>query len=145
MKKLIVVAILALSFSGIAQEKKGHNRKEKVELTPQQNTELQVKKLTLELDLDAKQQKEIAEIMNKQQVKRVAMRDEMKAKREEMKKRNADEKFARKSQILDDRIALRTEMKKVLTPEQAVKYEKMQMRRMKMENKKLHKNGSLQK
>lgn len=145
MKKLIVVAILALSFAGIAQERKGQNRGEKVELSAEQKTELQVKKLTLELDLNAKQQKEISEIMKKHQVKRVAVSEEMKKKREEMKKRNADEKFARKSQILDDRLALKTEMKKVLTPEQTEKWEKMQMNKMKTGNKRMHKKASLQK
>lgn len=145
MKKLIVVALLVLSFSGIAQERKGQHHKGNVDLTPQQSTELQVKKLTLELDLNAKQQKEIAEIINKQQVKRTVMREQMKAKREEVKKRNADEKFARKSQILDQRIAMKTEMKKILTPEQAQKWEKMQMRKMKTGTKKMHQGARFQK
>lgn len=145
MKKLIVVAILAVSLSGIAQEREQHNRREKVELSSEQKTELQVKKLTLELDLNAKQQKEISEIMKKQQVKRVAMRTEMKAKREEIKKRNADEKFATINKNLDDRIALKSEMRKVLTPEQAEKWEKMSVRKMEGKRKRMHKNKSTQK
>lgn len=145
MKKLIVVAILAVSISGIAQERKQYNRREKVELSPEQKTELQVKKLTLELDLNAKQQKEISEIMKKQQVKRVALRTEMKAKREEIKKRNADEKFAMINKNLDDRIALKSEMRKVLTPEQAERWEKMSVRKMEGKRKRMHKNKSTQK
>lgn len=124
MKRIMILAILSLSLSGIAQERRENNRKEKVEFTPEQRTELQVKKMTLELDLSAKQQKEISELMKKQQVKRAVTRDEMKAKREEMKKRNSDDKFAMRTKMLDERIAMHTEMKKVLTPEQFAKWEK---------------------
>lgn len=131
MKKLIVVAILAMSISGIAQEKKNHLNKERTEFTAQQQNELQVKKLTLELDLNAKQQKEIAEIVGKQQIKREALRTEMKNRRAENKKLTADEKFVLKSQILDEKIAVKSQMKKVLTAEQAEKWEKMQNHKMK--------------
>lgn len=126
MKKLIVVAILAMSISGIAQEKKNRMKSERTEFTAQQQNELQVKKLTLELDLSAKQQKDIAEIVGKQQIKREALRTELKNKRADNKKLTADEKFVLKSQLLDEKIAYKSEMKKVLTAEQLEKWEKTQ-------------------
>lgn len=125
MKKLIVVALLSLTISGIAQDKKKSMNAERPEFTTQQQNELQVKKLTLELDLTAKQQKEISEIVSKQQVKREAMRTEMKNKRAENKKLTSDEKFVLKRNMLDEKIAQKEQMKKILTPEQLEKWEKM--------------------
>ncbi len=125
MKKLIVVALLSLTISGIAQDKKKSMNAERPEFTAQQQNELQVKKLTLELDLTAKQQKEISEIVSKQQVKREAMRNEMKNKRAENKKLTSDEKFVLKRNMLDEKIAQKEQMKKILTPEQLEKWEKM--------------------
>lgn len=125
MKKLIVVALLSLSISGIAQEKKNRMNEERPQLTAQQQNELQVKKLTLELDLTAQQQKEIAKIVEQKQMKREAMRTEFKTKKAEEKKLTSDEKFVLKRNALDAQIAHKSEMKKVLTPEQYEKWEKM--------------------
>ena len=124
MKKLFLVALLSLTISGIAQEKKKPANAERPEFTAQQQTDLQVKKMTLDLDLTAKQQKEISEIIAKQQAKRAAMKTEMKNKRDEKKKLTADEKYVLKSQMLDEQIAHKEQMKKVLTPEQFEKWEK---------------------
>ena len=124
MKKLFLVALLSLTISGIAQEKKKPANAERPEFTTQQQTDLQVKKMTLDLDLTAKQQKEISEIIAKQQAKRAAMKTEMKNKRDEKKKLTADEKYVLKSQMLDEQIAHKEQMKKVLTPEQFEKWEK---------------------
>ncbi len=130
MKKLIVVALLSLTITGIAQEKKNRMEVERPEFTAQQQNELQVKKLTLELDLTAKQQKEISEIVSKQQVKREAMRTEMKNKKAENKKLTSDEKFVLKRNMLDEKIAQKEQMKKILTPEQLEKWEKMSKHNM---------------
>lgn len=55
MKKLIVTIVLVISSLSFAQEKS--------KISPEQQTELQVKKMTLELDLDTNQQKEIRTIL----------------------------------------------------------------------------------
>ncbi|CAM4011956.1 hypothetical protein FLAN108750_05050 [Flavobacterium antarcticum] len=125
MKKLLVMAILGLTFSGIAQEKRELKHVEKPAFTSQQKNELQVKKLTLELDLNAQQQKDIAAIVGKQQMKREALRTEMKNNRAEKKNLTTDERFVLKKSILDDQIAYKSEMKKVLTAEQLNKWEDM--------------------
>ncbi len=125
MKKIIVIALLSLTISGIAQEKKNQMNSERPEFTAQQQNELEVKKLTLELNLTAQQQKEIAKIVEQKQKKREAMRTEFKTKKAEDKKLTSDEKFVLKRNALDAQIAHKSEMKKVLTPEQFEKWEKM--------------------
>jgi protein CpxP len=131
MKKLIVIALLSLSISGMAQEKKNRINEDRPQLTAEQQNELQVKKLTLELDLSAQQQKEIAKIVAKKQLKREAMRTELKSKKAEDKKLTSDEKFVLKRNMLDEQIAHKNEMKKVLTAEQYEKWEKMSKNKMK--------------
>lgn len=140
MKKLIVVALLALSFVGMAQEKKNRMHGDRPEFTPEQQSELQVKKLTLELDLTAKQQKEIAEIVSKQQVKRQAMRAKMQENRAENKKLTSDEKFVIKRDAMNEQIAHKNEIQKVLTPEQFEKWEKMHKDKREMGKKRMKKN-----
>jgi hypothetical protein len=130
MKKLIVIALLSLSISGVAQEKKNRINEDRPQLTAEQQNELQVKKLTLELDLSAQQQKEIANIVAKKQLKREAMRTELKSKKAEDKKLTSDEKFVLKRNMLDEQIAHKNEMKKVLTAEQYEKWEKMSKNKM---------------
>ncbi len=89
MKKLILAAVLVVSTLTFAQERGRKGEK----LTPEQQTELQVKKMTLELDLDAKQQKEVKAILLENAKKRDAKMAEMKAKREKGEKFNSDEKI----------------------------------------------------
>jgi protein CpxP len=145
MKKILVTALLTLTLSGIAQEKRNGKGSERTEFTAEQRNELQVKKLTLELDLNAKQQKEVAEIIANHQTKREALRSEMKNKRAENKKTTADDKFVLKSKVLEERIALKSELKKVLTAEQLEKWEKMPKNNPKKENKRLKRKAQIEK
>ena len=124
MKKLILVALLSLSITGIAQDKKKSMKADRPEFTAQQQNELQVKKLTLELDVSAKQQKEISDIIAKQQEKREAVKKELKIKKDENKKLTTDEKFVLKRNMLDNQIAHKEQMKKILTAEQFEKWVK---------------------
>lgn len=139
MKKLITVAILALSLTGLAQETpketKREMRKERPQFTPEQQTELEVKKLTLELDLTAKQQKEISKIISEKQAKKKALKAEIQNSKED-KNLTTNDKFVSKRNVLDAQIAYRNELKKVLTPEQMEKWQKMSQ--YKMKNKKFH-------
>ena len=139
MKKLITVAILALSLTGLAQETpketKREMRKERPQFTPEQQTELEVKKLTLELDLTAKQQKEISKIISEKQAKKQALKAQIQNSKED-KNLTTDDKFVSKRNLLDAQIAYRDELKKVLTPEQMEKWKKMSQHKMK--NKKFH-------
>lgn len=139
MKKLILAALLAVSISTFAQckkemEKKCHTEKHSPDernvgmekLSSEQRTQLMVKKMTLELDLNAKQQEQVKQIIAEQMVKREAMRAEQMAKKEEDKKRTADQIFVIKNKILDEQIAMKNKMKTILSPEQLEKWKAIQ-------------------
>ena len=127
MKKLILAIALVATTLTFAQDRKARGEK----LTPEQQTELQVKRMTLELDLDEKQQKEIKTILLEQAKKREAKMAEMKAKREKGEKPSADEKFEMKNKMLDNQIENKAQMKKILKPEQFAKWEEKQSDRKK--------------
>ena len=127
MKKMILAIALVATTLTFAQDRKARGEK----LTPEQQTELQVKRMTLELDLDAKQQKEIKTILLEQAKKREAKMAEMKAKREKGEKPSADEKFEMKNKMLDNQIENKAQMKKILKPEQFAKWEEKQSDRKK--------------
>ena len=120
MKKLVIVAVMLVGFLTFAQEKveqKG-DRKARMEnresLSPEQQAELQVKRMTLDLDLNSKQQGEIKKIVLEQAKKREAKKTQWKANKEAGKTASKDEKFAMKNEALDEQIAMKAEMKKIL-------------------------------
>lgn len=123
-----MAALLFVGMTGFAQErKKIHSDKAGMEqLTPEQRNQLHLKKMTLDLDLNATQQKEISKIIAEQSSNREAAIAERKALREANKKMSSDERFARKNKMLDEKIAMKERMKKILTPEQMKKWEEMQ-------------------
>jgi hypothetical protein len=127
MKKLIFAIALVITTLTFAQEKS--------KLSPQQQTELQVKKMTLDLDLDTKQQNELKTILLEQNKKRATKIAELKDKKKQGVKLSVDEKFDLKSKMLDDKIEHKARMKKILKPEQFQKWEKHQENRKKMTKK----------
>jgi len=126
MKKLIIAALLVVGISAFAQDRKeiGNrpNRSEMEKLSPEQRAELMVKKMTLDLELDAKQQEQVKQIIAEQGAKREAMRAERMAKKEDGKKREGDEQFTMKNKILDEQIVMQDKMKKILSPAQFEKW-----------------------
>ncbi|UOK42590.1 MULTISPECIES: hypothetical protein [Flavobacterium] len=127
MRNVIIAVVMMISLATFAQDRKmGHD-----EFTPEQKAELQAKKMTLELDLNNKQQKDLKKLLTEQNKKR----EEAKAKRREMKdsdkKPTSDELFAIKSKMLDEKIAFRTEMKRILSEKQMEKWEELREKRMK--------------
>jgi hypothetical protein len=128
MKKLIVTIVLVISSLSFAQEKS--------KLSPEQQTELQVKKMTLDLDLDTKQQNEIKTILLEQNKKRATKIAVLKDKKKQRVKLSADEKFEMKSKMLDDKIEHKAQLKKILKPEQFQKWEQNQENRTKNLNQK---------
>lgn len=119
MKKLIFAIALVLTTATFAQDKKQARER----LTPEQQTELQVKKMTLDLDLDAKQQKEINAVLLDQARMRSEKMTLLKGKREKGEKPSADERFEMKNEMLDNQIEMKAKMKKILKPEQYKKWE----------------------
>ncbi len=121
MKKVLIAALLIVGLSSFAQERRERpNRAEMENLTPEQRNQLIVKKMTLELDLNAKQQEQISQIITEQSAKRETMKAERKASSE---KPTTDERFAMKNKMLDEQIAMKAKMKSILSPEQYTKWE----------------------
>ncbi|OIQ21071.1 MAG: hypothetical protein BM557_04765 [Flavobacterium sp. MedPE-SWcel] len=139
MKTWILALIMMMGFTATAQHGERHHEK----LKPEQRVELQVKKMTLKLDLDEKQQKEIKMLLTEKSKKHEKLRKQHKANKEAGKKLTADERFAMKSKRLDEQIVMKKEMKKILTPKQFEKFEKMKMhkeRKITKKHKKLKKH-----
>ncbi|MEN3325103.1 hypothetical protein VP395_15300 [Mariniflexile soesokkakense] len=134
MKRLIVIALALASIQGIAQEerKERPNREERThrmsDLTPEEAANLQTKKMTLHLDLNQSQQKEIYAINLKNATKRKEMMATFKAKKESgnMEKPSKEERLARENAKLDHQIAMKAKMKTILNKEQFDKWEKSQ-------------------
>ena len=144
-----MIAIMMIGFSSFAQEKKiSENRPQRSEradvpqmekFTPEQRKQLQLKKMTLALDLNTSQQKEMEKIISEQTAKREAKMAERKALKESKKELTADERFAKENQRLDEQIAMKARVKKFLTAEQFEKWEKMKSQRHHKAGKKFHK------
>lgn len=135
MKKaaLAVITALTISLSVQAQER---NRGER--LTPEQRNQLQVKKMTADLDLNENQQKEVAKLFAEQAKKREAKMAERKANKEAKKELTADEKFKLKNDMLDAQIEHKAKMKKILNEKQYAKWEaNMEKRQEKVRNHKM--------
>ena len=126
MKKLIIVALLVVGITAFAQNRKemGNrpDRSKTEKFSPEQRTQIMVKKFTLELDLNAKQQEQVKQIIAEQGLKREWMRAERMAKKEDKKRPTADEQFAMKNKMLDEQIAMKNKMKTILSPEQFEKW-----------------------
>ena len=87
MKKLFIVALLVVGMTSFAQERKARPERAQMEqMTPEQRNQLHLKKMTLELDLNASQQKEMSKIIAEQSTKREARMAERKANKKTAKK-----------------------------------------------------------
>lgn len=115
-KKLIVMALLVFGLTAFAQEKESKRpRGEKFEsLTKEQKVEFQVKKMTKDLNLNESQIKEVKAITVLEVEKREKIIGEMKELKEQNRKKMKEEK-----------VALEIQMKKILSPEQFEKWQKI--------------------
>ena len=137
MRKLILAMVLVMSTLTFAQDRKQGREK----LTPEQQTELQVKKMTLDLDLDSKQQAELKTILLEQAKKRESKMAEMKAKKEKGEKPTSDERFEMKNEMLDNQIEMKAKMKKILKPEQYKKWEEIHNDKIEKGKERMQKRG----
>ena len=131
MKKLFIVALLVVGMTSFAQERKATTERAQMEqMTLEQRNQLHLKKMTLELDLNASQQKEMSKVIAEQSAKREAKMAERKATKDVAKKQlTADERFAKKNQMLDEQIVMKERMKKILSADQYKKWEDMKGKR----------------
>lgn len=119
MKKLLIVVIMMSSLVTFAQDRK----MKREEFTPEQRVELQVKKMTLELDLNDKQQNDMKKLLTEQAKKRQAAKAKHEATKESGKTPTNEERFAMRSKMMDEKIAFKSEMKKILNEKQMEKWE----------------------
>jgi len=126
MKKLIIAAILMTGMASFAQDQKALVKRENMEsMTPAQRNERLLKKMTDELGLNATQQKEMGTLIADQTAKHEAAKAERQKMMESGTKPTSDQRLAMKKKRLDDQIAMNERVKKILTPEQYQKWEKM--------------------
>lgn len=123
MKKLIVIALLMVGTTIFAQDRsRKHQGPEMEEFTPEQHSQLMLKKMTLDLDLNESQQKEMSAIISEKMAKKEAMKTEMKAKKEKGVKPTNDERFAMHMKMLDEQIATKKRVEKILNAKQFEKW-----------------------
>jgi len=123
MKNLFVIALLMVGTTIFAQERnRKHQGNEMEQFTPVQQSQLMLKKMTLELDLNDSQQKEMSAIISDNVAKKEAMKAEMKAKKEKGVKPTNDERFAMHMKMLDEQIATKKRVEKILNAKQFEKW-----------------------
>ncbi|WP_430968651.1 hypothetical protein [Spongiimicrobium sp. 2-473A-2-J] len=130
MKKVILAVMVMAGLTAMAQkgEGKGHHGFMK-DMTPEQLATLQTKKMTLALELSAKQQQQIQRINLENAELRKAKMEELRTKKESGKreKPTADERFTMLNERLDKKIAAQSELKRILNEEQFEQWKKMQL------------------
>lgn len=123
MKKLFVLALLIVGTTIIAQERNSKRQGNAMEqFTPAQQSQLMLKKMTLELDLNDAQQKEMSTIISDNIAKKEAHKAEMIAMKGKGVKPTNDERFAMHIKMLDEQIAAKKRMEKVLNTKQFEKW-----------------------
>jgi hypothetical protein len=138
MKKLASILVLVFAFTLTTQAQKKRTN-ERVKLSIEQQTNLAVKKMTLDLDLSKKQQNDIRPLISEQIAERKNVMEKRKTAKKENKKPTADQIYAMKSKMLDNKIAMKNKMKTLLNKEQFAKFEKTQKGRKMRGMKKMHK------
>jgi protein CpxP len=125
MKTWILAAVMMMGLTISAQHRDGKHEP----LKPEQRAELRAKQMTLALNLNDKQQKDVQKLIFERSKKMEQARAQRKADREAGKKLTADERFALKNRRLDEQIAMKAEMRKILSAEQFAKWETIQKER----------------
>lgn len=116
---MILAAILTVGFANAQPGERN--------LTPEQMASVQSKKMTLVLDLDAKQQGRVEQLLlvNAKEHQAHKMNQEDRAPLNDL------EKLTRMETMLDNRIAMKREMKSILNTDQYERWEKMIAKRAK--------------
>ncbi|WP_303319112.1 hypothetical protein Q4Q34_03525 [Flavivirga abyssicola] len=145
MRKLIVIAIALISIQAIAQTER-RDRPERAQKMSNLSTEematLRTKKMTLFLDLNESQQKEVHKINLENATLHKTMMEERKAKKTKgtAQRPTKEERLKMANAKLDRKIAIKAKMKKILDKEQYAKWEKAQS---KMANKRKDKKRDM--
>lgn len=132
LKSLLAVALVT-SAIGHAQRspQSGHRAAYLKELSIEQVATLKTKKMTLALDLSAKQQTQVMDFNLEEAAFRKARMNKLHEKKEagELKRPSAEERFAMENAKLDRMIAQQDALKKILSDEQFQQWKKIQFRK----------------
>lgn len=122
MKKWILLALFSTGVM-IAQQGQQRKNQDREPLSLEQRADLQVKKMTLQLDLNEKQQKEVKALMLENGKQR---QENLEARKESFKNEGsltAEQRYEMQLAALDQQIAMKESMKKILNKEQFAKWE----------------------
>ena len=139
MKKIFLIALALVTIQVSAQNKKqGENKGDRMEkrqgmkdFTPEEMAQLQTKKMTLDLDLTASQQKQVEKLQLEKAKERKAKMEARQAKMKDAKgeKPSKEERLAMMNERLDKQMEMKKKMKQILNADQFEKWEKMQGRK----------------
>ncbi|WP_100615030.1 hypothetical protein [Confluentibacter citreus] len=133
MKKLLLITLTLISIQGIAQQRMQRPERKEISqkmmvLTPEESAGLQTKRMTLHLDLNEFQQKEIYKINLANATKRQSTMEANRAKRESgtIEKPTKEAYLRRANDRLDDQISTKLKMNIILNAEQRAKWDNAQ-------------------
>lgn len=146
MKSYLLVALLLCSGVFYAQKPKmaaKNQMSQEQQMTSEQKAQLQLKRMTLSLDLNEKQQKEVYPLLLKNIEKREKKMAAIREKRAKNEKLTADERYELQNERLDNQIEMKKDLEKILSPEQMTKFENNQKgMRQGMQKRKNSRNNS---
>ncbi|MXN91799.1 hypothetical protein GR160_11235 [Flavobacterium sp. Sd200] len=131
MKKMLLATALLLGLAVNAQTKEKKlaekpviaTEQKLVSITPEQRAEAKLKRLTTDLDLTEKQQKELKPTLITIETQKQANLEENRANKKAGKKLTEEQKDQRKIKALEQKMMLDKELKKILTADQTKKYD----------------------
>ncbi|MCI9843465.1 hypothetical protein [Flavobacterium pectinovorum] len=131
MKKLFIAALLFVGITSFAQDgemdaNQRPPREQRERLTPEQRNEKQLKKLTADLTLDAKQQEQVKQLLAERNTKSEKLRETRKEQREKGTKLTDAQKETFKKEMTAEVEANDAKMKGILTADQYIKWKKNQ-------------------
>lgn len=141
MKKLFFGALLMVGMTAIAQEGKPLKPLAQREASAEKREQQQLKRLTVELGLDATQQKELAEILEDRTEKREALKAEHQANKEKGVKTTPEQRKERRAEMDAFRDEQDAKIKKILRGDQVVKWEKIKGAEKERRNAKMQQKG----
>lgn len=116
---ILVVFLSTFSYGQRPNRMRAQNQvNQEQQMSAEQRAQLQLKKMTLSLNLNEKQQKSIYPLLLQNIEKRDKKMAEIKAKRDKGERLTADERFELQNERLDNQIQMRKDLEKILTPEQ---------------------------
>lgn len=129
MKKLFIAALLFVGITSFAQDgemdaDQRPPREQRERMTPEERNEKQLKKLTTDLTLNAKQQEQVKQLIAERSAKAEKLREARKAQKGT--KLTDEQRETLKKEMVAERDANDAKMKEILTADQYTKWKKIQ-------------------